>query len=183
MNQPQQQQAPPRPTCKVVTKPGQRGARIHPRGCRVRNRIVNGTMRKVSKATGQIKPVKTKIIEQGRNYYITVQRAGGRSTQSSRFLYDTGASHTSMSHTVAKRLGILTQAGRLRAPLSYGEDKRTRIADGSVLVVKSVRDVPLILQMTQEVVRGTVILMPGNASSLYGVSHIRNTRSLKVKFR
>ena len=179
----QQQQAPVRPTCKVVTKPGQRGARIHPRGCRVRNRIVNGTMRKVSKATGQIKPLKTKIIERGRNYYVTVQRAGGRSTQSSRFLWDTGASNTSMSRTVAIRLGILTQAGHLRAPLSYGQDMRTRIADGTVLVVKSVRDVPLVLQPTNEIVRGTVVLMPGNASSLYGVSHIKNTRTIKVKYR
>ena len=140
-------------------------------------------MRKVSKATGQIKPLKTKIIERGRNHRIMVRRHGGRSTQSSSFLWDTGATNSSMSHAIAKRLGILTQAGRLRSPLSYGEDKRTRLADGSVVVVKSVLDVPLVLQPTNEVVRGTVILMPGNSSSLYGVSHIKHTRSIKVKFK
>ena len=46
----------PRPKCKVVLRPGQKGASIYPKGCQVRNRIVDGQKRKVNKA-GKLKPV------------------------------------------------------------------------------------------------------------------------------
>ena len=53
---------PIRPTCKAVLRPNERGARVHPRGCRVRYRVQpNGKIRKVSKATGQLKPEKQTV--------------------------------------------------------------------------------------------------------------------------
>ena len=48
-----------RPKCKVVLKDGERGARIFPKGCQVRNRVVAGVKRKVDKK-GALKPTKKK---------------------------------------------------------------------------------------------------------------------------
>ena len=151
MSQNQQAAQPPKPTCKAVVRHNQGGARVHPKGCRVRYKVQpGGQIRKVSKTTGQLKPVKTKVVERGNNYYLTVRRSGGRSSQSSRFLWDSGASKTSMSNTVAKRIGILTQNGQLRAPLRYGPDIPMRLANGQVITAKSIRRAKHICARSQE---------------------------------
>ena len=60
----------PRPTCKAVKRPNQRGARIHPRGCRVRYILHDdGTIRKNAKADGRLKPAKQTIELQGDRHF------------------------------------------------------------------------------------------------------------------
>ena len=128
----QQQQV--KPTCKVVTRPGQRGARVHPKGCKVRNRVQgDGTVRKESKL-GRLKPEKLRVVS-SRNYYLQVARGNGRVY--TKMLWDTGATVTVMSYTTAKRLGILTKDGNLRPGLRYGADARVVIASGERVTVKN----------------------------------------------
>ena len=174
-----QQQQVVKPTCKAVTRPGGRGARIHPKGCKIRNRVqANGTVGKEPKA-GRLKPEKLRVVS-SRNYYLQVARGNGRVY--TKMLWDTGATVTVMSYTTAKRIGILTKDGNLRPGLRYGEDARVVIASGERVTVKSIVDVPLKIQRTGEIVSGKVYLLR-SGSSLFGISHIKNVKTLKVKYR
>ena len=171
-----------RPTCKVVTRPNGSGARIHPRGCKVRSRVqADNSVRKEAKATGLIKPVKRTYIEEGNNHYLMMEAPNG---YGNRMMWDTGATYTSISIETAKRLGILTQQrAQVAAGFTAGPEEPTRIANGTLIQVRSVLNVPLQVQRTGEIVRGRVNIMPGNATSLLGNSHIRQIKTMKIKFR
>ena len=58
-----------RPTCKVVTRPGQRGARIAPKGCKVR---------KTQEGGGQIRSYTKAWVEKSK---VLTKRQGGRLKQ------------------------------------------------------------------------------------------------------
>ena len=168
-----------KPTCKAVTRPGQRGARVHPKGCKVRNRVQgDGTVRKESKL-GRLKPEKIRVTSSG-NYYFQVSRDGGRVY--TRMLFDTGATVTVMSYTTAKRIGVLSKDGHLRSGLRWGADTTVITASEQRVTVKTIVNVPLKIQRTGEVVSGKMYLLRGG-SSLYGLSHLKNTKTLKVKYR
>lgn len=171
-----------RPTCKVVTRPNGGGARIHPRGCKVRSRVqADNSVRKEAKATGLIKPVKRTFIEVGDNHYLMMRAPNGRTN---RMMWDTGATYTSISTATAKRLGLLTpRTNQVAAGFTAGPGDYTTIADGTLLRVRSVLNVPLRVQRTGELVHGRVNIMPGNATSLLGNSHIRQIKTMKIKFR
>ena len=85
-------------------------------------------------------------------------------------------------NTVAKRLGILSQQGHLRPGLRYAADETVVIASGERITVKSIVDVPLKIQRTGEIVNGKLCLLR-QGSSLFGISHIKNVKTLKVKYR
>ena len=172
-----------RPTCRAVVRPNEGGARIHPRGCRVRYQVQgNGSIRKIAKATGQMKPRKQTVeLHGGEQFDLNLKKPGGNFPQT-RFLWDTGASFTTMSTPVAKRMRLLTLEGNPAQGLSFGPNVNVVIADGSRLNVRTIPNAPLEIVRTGEVVRGMVIILPGG-SSLFGVSHIRNVKTLKVKFR
>ena len=170
-----------KPTCKAVVRPNQRGARIHPRGCRVRYRVQgDGTLGKVAKATNQLKPAKRTILIEGDNHFRFHVRVGDG--ERSQFLWDTGATYTSMNRRTARRLGIL---GANNTPINgfvWSGSHNTEIADGTLVQVRRISNVPLTFVRYGETVRGTVQIMPDEtASSLFGISHIRNVRTLKVK--
>jgi predicted aspartyl protease len=130
-----------------------------------------------------MKPTKQTVeLQGGRQFYLHLKRPGANNPQS-RFLWDTGASYTSMNETVAKRLRLLTDAGNPAQGLSFGQNTNIVIASGAQMSVRTIPNAPLEIVRTGEVVRGKVIIMPGNGSSLLGVSHIRNVKTLKVKFR
>ena len=102
-----------RPTCKVVTRPGQRGAKIHPKGCKVRNvaegyenQANQGEVRKYSKRTGLMKPRKQSVTQYERKHRISLSLAG--EDQTAEFTWDTGASLTVMNRDTARHMGILT---------------------------------------------------------------------------
>ena len=133
-----------RPTCRAVVRPNEGGARIHPRGCRVRYRVqANGSIRKVAKATGQMKPTKQTVeLHGGQQFELNLKKPGGNFPQS-RFLWDTGASFTSMSEAVAKQMRLLTQAGNPAQGLSFGQNANVTIADGTQLNVRTIPNAPL----------------------------------------
>ena len=56
------------------------------------------------------------------------------------------------------------------------------LSDCFTVTVKSIANVPLKLQRTGEVVSGKVYLLR-SGSSLFGISHIKNVNTLKVKYR
>jgi hypothetical protein len=130
-----------------------------------------------------MKPTKQTVeLHGGDQFNLNLKKPNGNFPQT-RFLWDTGASYTSMSEAVAKQMRLLTQAGNPAQGLSFGPNVNIVIADGSHMSVRSILNAPLEIVRTGEVVRGEVIIMPGNGSSLFGVSHIRNVKTLKVKFR
>ena len=64
---------PPKPTCKVVKRAGQRGARIHPKGCTVRTNVDVGAGTKVR--TNKAGEQKRKVVVRGREHQVTLARA------------------------------------------------------------------------------------------------------------
>ena len=116
---------PPKPTCKVVKREGQRGARIDPKGCKVRTtKDAQGNKRQYNKQ-GQEKFKITEIKDEhvmtiaGRRQYATVVRhwktATGPNAMSAaqkgafkrnhKMTYDTGASMTTMSKSMLRKIG------------------------------------------------------------------------------
>ena len=173
----------PKITCKAVKRPNQRGARIHPKGCRVRYILKeDGSLGKVAKATNQLKPAKRTILIEGDNHFRFNVRVGN--SDKIKFLWDTGATYTSMNRRTARRLGIL---GANNTPINgfvWSGSHNTEIADGTLVQVRRISNVPLTFSARYggETVRGTVQIMPDEtSSSLFGISHIRNVRTLKVK--
>ena len=103
---------PPKETCKVVKRANERGARIHPRGCKVRTTVsATGAKTKVNKE-GQIKrTAKT----QNRAFKVIVRRTENANMRA-RLVWDTGAMLDTMSYEDADRLNLLE--GRVRHPSS-----------------------------------------------------------------
>lgn len=170
------------PTCKAVTRPNERGARVHPKGCKVRYKVQNaGEIRKIAKAApGVLKPAKQRITIEGDDHFRFQVRV--RNSPVSLFLWDTGATYTSMSQRVARNLGILGVNNTPINGFAWSGSHNTEIGDGSLVPVRRIADVPLTFVRYGETVRGTIAIMPNeNSSSLYGISHIRNVKTLKVK--
>ena len=172
----------PRPTCKAVKRPNERGARVHPRGCRVRYILHDdGTIRKNAKADGRLKPAKQTIELQGEQHFEFKARV--RNSRATTFLWDTGATNTSMNQKTARKLGLLDANYQPINGFSWGQNVYTTIADGSVMEVKTINDVPLTFRdYAQETVVGKVLVMQDEtSSSLFGIGMIRKVKTLKIK--
>jgi predicted aspartyl protease len=172
----------PRPTCKAVKRPNERGARVHPRGCRVRYILHNdGTIRKNAKADGRLKPAKQNIELQGDRHFMFNARVGD--SPSTRFLWDTGATTTAMSQRTARKLGLLGANNQPINGYKWGRDYFATIASGESVRSKSIDNVPLTFaNYSQETVTGMVtITMDETSSSLFGVNMIRKVKTLKIK--
>ena len=172
----------PRPTCKAVKRPNQRGARIHPRGCRVRYILHNdGTIRKNAKADGRLKPAKQNIELQGDRHFMFNARVGD--SPSTRFLWDTGATTTSMSQKTARKLRLLGDNNRPINGYRWGRDYFATIASGESIRTKTIDNVSLTFSdYSQETVTGMIMIsMDETSSSLFGVNMIRKVKTLKVK--
>jgi predicted aspartyl protease len=172
----------PRPTCKAVKRPNQRGARIHPRGCRVRYILHNdGTIRKHAKADNRLKPAKQNIELQGDRHFMFRAKVGD--SPSTRFLWDTGATTTAMSQKTARKLRLLGTNNQPINGYKWGRDYSATIASGESIRIKSIDNVPLTFaDYSQETVTGMVtITMDETSSSLFGVNMIRKVKTLKIK--
>lgn len=172
----------PRPTCKAVKRPNQRGARIHPRGCRVRYILHNdGTIRKNAKADNRLKPAKQTIEIQGNRHFEFSARVGN--SRSTRFLWDTGATSTSISQKTARKLGLLGETNQPINGYRWGRDYFATIASGESIRTKTIDNVSLTFaNYSQETVTGMVtITMDETSSSLFGVNMIRKVKTLKIK--
>ena len=116
---------PPKPTCKVVKIEGQRGARIDPKGCKVRTtKDAQGNKRQYNKQ-GQEKFKITEIRNEhavtiaGSRQYATVVRHWKTTTgpnamsvaqkgafkRNHKMIYDTGATMTTMSRSTLRKIG------------------------------------------------------------------------------
>ena len=108
-----------RPTCKVVKRDGQKGARIDPKGCKVRTtKSQSGVLRKYNKQGERKITLKTRkkakrLAVAGTRQHSTVtgwrnktveQRTDWKEDKN--MIYDTGAQVTTMSRELANRLQI-----------------------------------------------------------------------------
>jgi predicted aspartyl protease len=171
-----------RTTCKAVKRPNERGARIHPRGCRVRYILHDdGTIRKNAKADGRLKPAKQTIELEGDRHFMF--KAHVRNSRDTRFLWDTGATNTSVSRRTARKLGLIGANNQPINGFSWGQNVYTTIANGSVMEVKTINNVPLTFRdYAQETVVGKVLVMQDEtSSSLFGIGMIRKVKTLKIK--
>ena len=96
---------PPKPTCKVVKRVGQRGARIHPKGCTVRTNVDVGAGTKVR--TNKAGEQKRKVVVRGREHEVTLARAPNAPSSEwvTGVIYDTGATSSLFSQEAATKLG------------------------------------------------------------------------------
>jgi predicted aspartyl protease len=141
----------------------------------------DGTIRKNAKADGRLKPAKQTIELQGDRHFEF--KAHVRNSRSTRFLWDTGATNTSMNRRTARKLGLLGDNNQPINGFSWGHNVYTTIANGSVMEVKTINNVPLTFRdYAQETVVGKVLIMQDEtSSSLFGIGMIRKVKTLKIK--
>ena len=102
------------------------------------------------------------------------------------FMWDTGASYTSMGQRTARKLKIL---GRNNQPINGFRYQpgvvNSELADGSRNANRQINNVPITFAgYGQETVRGSILISQmENATALYGLSHIQNVKTLKIKNR
>ena len=203
---------PPKPTCKVVKREGQRGARIDPKGCKVRTtKDAQGNKRQYNKQ-GQEKFKITEIRNEhavtiaGSRQYATVVRhwktATGPNSMSvaqkgafkrnHKMIYDTGATMTTMSRSMLRKIGENpNRTNNVRYTTSQG-------AIGPVVQTKVLNDVVfyvLIHSSGQHVHTGPlpqewvkikvdVAVMDSDQANLLGTTTIKQLKSrFKVKFK
>ena len=173
---------PPKPACKAVkrTLSGQRGARIHPKGCTVRTTVntTTGIKTRTNKA-GQIKR-KTKTT--GDEFRVRVKSVPN-SNVSVPMLWDTGAGIDTISHADAVKLNILNRPHYPSAIEGAGD-----IVHNSF----ELRNVPLWVRLTTgtpstRIVSRQLFITPGrrsHTSNVIGTPTIKQLSKvlLKVKF-
>ena len=173
-----------KPTCKAVTRPNERGARVHPKGCKIRYKVQpgNGYIRKVAKKNpGVLKPLKRSIEVKGVLFRFHIRVRNSTSVQ---FVWDSGANYSTVNRKTARSLGILGANFQPINGYKWSGSHDTVLGDGSIITVKRIANVPFTFVRYQETVRGTIQIINNETSpSLYGVSHIRNVKSLKVKMK
>ncbi len=185
-----------RATCKVVLRHDEVGARVYPRGCKVRYKLKpNGTVVKIKKSTGQEKPKKTTRVTTDEDFHVYLAYEGNQYAPFRRFLWDTGATHTSMSRRTAYEMGIIDRDAPGWNPvdeLLEGLGGSLNIASGAQVPYRMIEDVPFEVSSEpnapprhdSEVVTGDVVVTENSDSlNLFGVSHMRNVKQTKVKFR
>ena len=170
-----------RPTCKAVVRAGQNGARIHPRGCQVRQRIsADGSSIRRNKQ-GQIK---RKIKTTGRELAVAVSRSG----YSHQFIWDTGAVLNTCGVVLARRWGLLRPSGGIHATTGAFTTRRmnVRTANDQTLPARKFENVPITVSYgghNYQITTDIIVLLNGN--SLLGVNAIRLLRrqGLSVSFK
>ena len=185
-----------RKTCKVVKRAGQRGARIAPKGCKVRTDIsADGTTTRRNKA-GETKIKRTvadnafSMTVAGANQQSVINGWVDRSAASKRtykathkMLYDTGAQVTLMSRALCEKLGIKwRRKTNVSSQVIHGV--------GGSETLKILHDVEFYLQIDSRSNQWTKVTADINVkrednstSNLLGIDTIRQIKRLNVKFR
>ena len=202
---------PPKPTCKVVKREGQRGARIDPKGCKVRTtKDAQGNKRQYNKQ-GQEKFKITEIRNEhavtiaGSRQYATVVRHWKTTTgpnamsvaqkgafkRNHKMIYDTGATMTTMSRSMLRKIGENpNRTNNVRYTTSQG-------AIGPVVQTKVLNDVVfyvLIHSSGQHVHTGPlpqewvkikvdVAVMDSDQANLLGTTTIKQLKSCNAAHR
>ena len=153
-----------RPTCKVVTRPGQRGARIAPKGCKVRKTQAGQTIRSYTKAGVE----KAKITTNRLKYTLTAARNNHRV----RMLFDTGAMVTTIQQADVARWG-------LGAPSAT---KPLRVASGATIQVPTHNAVSFNVRINGRSYPVTSTLYVTAGERLCGVNTIRQLEGVSIKY-
>ena len=168
-----------KPRCEAVVRPGQRGVRVYPKGCKVRRKVVGGAIRKVSRNTGQLKPKKVKLKTTGKEINVHVRLNGGAYEE---FNYDTGAMDSGCNYRVARALGLVDGNNK---PYDHHQTENIQVGghiEGSTVPAIRFFNIPLFLRETGRESTGILDVM-ANAGALFGTGHIKGQRKfLKVKF-
>ena len=167
-----------RPTCKVVMG-GQgdagrgRGARIYPRGCKVRAVGRGGGTTKYSK-TGHIK-IKRREPQASHDVQVRFGNPAAGLQGHALMTYDTGAMITTLTQGTAQMLGIGS---------GNGKGVFDRVAQvngvGGLVNTNVYRDVQMVLAATGERMDGEVRV--GTTMNLLGVSQLKQLKRYKVRF-
>ena len=193
---------PPKPTCKVVKRQGQAGARIDPKGCKVRSEKDAAGKVKTTNKQGQ---QKHKTTQKGREHWIIISGKkpahatvrsnwdtytrekirdfGHENKQAHRILYDTGATGTLMTPALLRKLGENpNRTNNIRHTTGHG-------ATGGPVNMKVLRDVTfwvLIGRFKKQEwvkIKEDVVVATGSFS-LFGTSSIKQLGTrYKVKFK
>ena len=188
---------PSRPTCRVVKRVGQRGARIHPPGCQVRAEVgfVNPDSTEYAGRRERYDPqgdyveytkrgTRKRIIKTDTHFYLKLLPIGDNNPNyddpRQDFMWDSGATYVGMNGDTADYLfGVhwrnIVNAGTENVDYAYG---RSEIADGSMapnilLFNKSV--IVRIGGRNERINTKTVsISIKGDASTQNVVPHLHN---------
>jgi hypothetical protein len=123
-----------KPTCKVVKRTGERGARIDPKRCKVRTTRTGATRTKVDKQGRK----KYKVKETNEDHIIYAARTplpdGYQGTDRVEVIWDTGAMSTAMNQVAATKLGydaaLVHRLGRPETVQGVGGDWRFLCSSG-----------------------------------------------------
>ena len=192
---------PPKPTCKVVKRAGQKGARIAPKGCVVRTdedaagvKVRKNKAGKV-KVTQRVRTDKVdfrlmvsyspKFPERAKTNGVLTAGDRARNGRDHNMLYDTGAMMTLMNRALLTRLSIPGIQRKERVALLSSVQGVTGSQD--VKILKSVTFHVLVSENPDRWVKVTddISVSYGvevSTSNLLGVSAIRQLNMLKVKF-
>ena len=194
---------PPKPTCKVVIREGQRGARIDPKGCKVRTSVNAQGSKKKEDKRGQ-----EKIKRTTRSGKMQLALAGHRQRQfindwnnkpaavrhqykqNHHILYDTGANMSTMTANTLRHIG-------------YNPDRQNNVsstnvtdASGNVTQRKILNNVVFYVLLKSDKnregnrtrqwisVNDNVTVVPNNAPNLLGTTAIKQLGNrFKVKYK
>ena len=162
------------PSCKVVLREGQGGARIHPKRCKVRTKkTASGATEKTDKAG----KTKRKIKETDSQHWVTVARSGNGMGPHLQMLWDTGAEDSVLS----KESFIKLKDRRFR-----GTPTPRRVQGVSKLTDVEIYDnFPIYVKLGDgdyRKIRITARVMPGDSLNLLGRDAIRQLKRYRVKF-
>ena len=185
---------PPKPTCKVVKREGQRGARIDPKGCTVRTeKSADGSMTTRNKAGEtkiKVKTIKDRFtlaiagstqqgIANGWSNRSEASKAGYKSTR--HILYDTGAQVTLMSKALLTNIGVNWKRGNFHMETISGVGGQENL--------KVLHDVSFYVLIDNHTSQWTLVTVDvfvkdidSKTSNLLGVDAIVQLKRLKMKF-
>ena len=184
---------PPKPTCKVVKREGQTGARIAPKGCEVRTEV-SATGVKVRRNKADLVKLKLKTAKKALSFIISSEPGFPESAMTvfgdsedretyrvnNQMLWDTGASLTTMSTVFFARL-FPERANGL--PDGSG---RVTVADGELVITNRYNNMTfyiLVKEYPDKWVEVTdTIETKVGFSNLLGTTSIKQLGRLKVKF-
>jgi len=178
---------PPKPTCKVVKRVGQTGARIHPKGCTVRTDVDVGAGTKVR--TNKAGDKKRKVVEGGREHQVTLARAPNANPNEwvTGVIYDTGATDSDFTQAAATKLGypqarVLREGSPVIISGTGGTYAGMRVRMGFYVLVESHALVAHGNNAWKYVEGNATVSMARHL--LLGVTHIKQLKSAySVKFR
>ena len=179
----------PPKTCEVVTKPNQRGARIHPRGCKVRRvQQADGSIKKYNKEGKEKAKITYAHDRHGRNIayvWVAVSHPNTGNVQHARgvrMTWDTGATSTMMRYEDAEAWGVINQPNGRARPFNQS---RSLDARGTMSQVRVYKDVPFVVKWRniEEAVRDDILVHPPpvDGANLLGTRTMRKLKQLKMK--